>query len=284
MAQDMEVPLRRLPLPIPPLYKEERARLTPLVGSESTSSRHHNPQASQLFIPPELSPVSRSAPASPSAGSLMLSFRNTTTGHGINDVHAPMYASPPSFGQAAPLLDARLGILQSLRGPPGVNFNDPTQLFSTPLVPLTKQRARGPRPLPPKPIPHDTHQQSSTSLSRSSSATPAPASRFVAPSHVESMAHVDRVLQIRPLPDVLGPSVPLPSSRRVGNIDIELAKSASYATTSFSSTPQPPGGIRYGSPGDWGMKPEPSIGSTLQPRGTDGQSSVCPIHCVLGSC
>ena len=289
MSQDTGVPPRRPPLPIPPPGNDDRRVLAQLAGFETTSSHRYNHQIPQLSVPPELPPISYSAPASPSAGSLMLSFW-TNTGHGINDGHAPTYASPPSFGQAAPLFNAGLEVIPPLRRTPGDNSNDPNQLFGTPLVLLTKttsQRTRGPRPLPPKPVPHDVHQRSSMPLPKPPTAVTPSESRFVAPPPVGlapqlAPQQVDRAFQKLPLP-TLRPSAPPSSSRRGGILSPESAKSASYATSSFSSTAQPPGGVRYGSAGNWGWKSPPSAGSTPQTWGTDPQSSVCPIHCVPGS-
>lgn len=277
MQQSTEIPPpRKLPLSIP---APGHIGGTQLALFESTSSHQYNAHIPQISIPPELTPVSHSAPASPSAGSLMLSFWNTSTGHDINDGHAPIYASPPSFGQAAPLLDAGVGLLPSLRKTPGDSFNDPNQLFSTPLVPLiktTSQRARGPRPLPPKPVPHDIHQQSSAPISKSSPAGAQSESRPVAPPG-QQIPQVNRQFQTRPLPTLLKPASAL-LSRHGGIMEPGPAKSASYATTSFSSTAQPHGSIRYGPNGDWGWKPPPSVVSTSQAWSPDLQSSVCPIH------
>lgn len=276
MQQGTEIPLRRPPLPIP-----EPGGVAQLARFGSTLSHQYGPQIPQLSIPPELTPISHSAPASPSAGSLMLSFWNTGTGHGIDDGNTPIYASPPSFGQAAPLLEASLGLLPSLRRTPGDNSNDPNQLFSTPLVPLTKtawQRARGPRPLPlpPKPVPH---QQSTASLFKLSPAGTQSESRLVAPPPVERVPQVDQPYQ-RPLPTLVKPSLGLPS-RHGGIMEPGPAKSASYATPSFSSTAQPPGSIRYGPNGDWGWKPPPTVVNTSQAWRSGLQSSVCLIHRIL---
>ena len=211
----------------------------------------------------------------------MLSFWNTNTSHDINDGHAPTYASPPSFGQAVPLFNASLEMIPSLRRTPGDNTDDPNQLFGTPLVPLTKttsQRTRGPRPLPPRPVPHDAHQQSSILLPNPPPVITPPESRFVAPPPVEQAPQVDRAFQIRPLPTFLGPTVPALPSRREGFLGTEFAKSASYATSSFSSTAQPPGGTRYASAGNWGWKLPSSAGNASQTWGTDPHPSVCPIH------
>lgn len=238
------------------------------------------PQIPPLSFPPELPPVSYSAPASPSAGSLMLSFWNTTAGHDINDGHAPTYASPPSFGQAIPLFNTGLEIIPSHRRASGDNSNNPKQLFGTLLTQTTSQRARGPRPLPPKPspLPHDANRQSSVPLPKPSPAAVTPSeSKFVAPPPVDQAPQGDRAFQIRPLPTYES-SISALASRRGGILGPETSKSASYATSSFSSTAQPPGGIRHASAGNWGWKPPPVAGSTSQTWGTDPHSSVCPIH------
>lgn len=274
-----EVPLRSIPLILP--RRDDDANLAQLAGFEPTSYDRYNLQIPQLSVPPELPPISYSAPASPSAGSLMLSFWNTNTGHDINDGHASTYASPPSFGQAVPLFNAGLEMIPSLRRTPGDNANDPSQLFGTLSAPLTKttsQRTRGPRPLPPRPVPHDAHQQSNILLPKPPPAITPPESRFVAPPPVEQAPQVDRAFQVRPPPTFLGPTVPALHSRREGILGTELPKSASYATSSFSSTAQPPGGTRYASAGNRGWKLPPSAGSAPQTWGTDPHSSVCPIH------
>jgi hypothetical protein len=273
MPQD-KVLLRSNPLPMLPREGEDRADSAQLTGFEPASSDRYNLQIPQLSVPPEL-PISYSAPASPSAGSLMLSFWNTNAAHDVSDGRAPTYISPPSFGQAVPLFNTGLEMVPSLRRTPGENSNGPNQLFGTPLVPLTNitsQRTRGPRPLPPTPA----RQRSSN--------TPSPAvtpfeSKFVAPPPVEQ---APQVFQRRPLPTFLGPSVPALSSIRGGILGPELPKSASYATSSFSSTAQPSGGTRHASDGNWGWKP-PSLagslaGSAPQTWVTDHHSSVCPIH------
>jgi len=283
VSQGTEIPLRRLPVLIPPLHRDEGAELAQLVGFESASSRNYNPQQiPQLSLPPELTPISHSAPASPSAGSLMLAFWNTNTGHGINDGHAPTYTSPPSFGQAAPLLNASLGVIPPLRRTSEVNPNDPNQLFNTrpgPLAKVASQRTRGPRPLPPKPVPHDAHQQSNALLFNPSPAITPPDFRHVAPSAVEQTPLVHQASQRRPLPTLLRPTVPVLPSRHGGVMEPGPVKSASYATTSFSSTA--PGSFRYGPSSDWSWRPPPSVGSTSQTRGAEPQASVCPTHCVL---
>ena len=280
--------LRRYPLPILPSPRGGNANPAQPAGYELTSFDQYLPQIPPLSFPPELPPISYSAPASPSAGSLMLSFWNTNTGHDINDGHAPTYTSPPSFGQAVPLFNAGLEMNPSpQRRASEVNPNDPKQLFGTrsaPLTQTTSQRTRGPRPLPPKPIPHphDANQQSSMPLPKPSPAAVTPSeSRFVAPPPVGQAPQEDRTFQIRPLP-TYEPPIPALSSRRAGILGPELSKSASYATSSFSSTAQPPGGIRHASAGNWGWKPLPlagsSAGSTPQTWGADPHSSVRPIH------
>ncbi len=274
-----KVPLRRHPLPILPQPRDDHAGLAQLAEFELTSSDQYKPQIPQLSFPPELPPVSYSAPASPSAGSLMLSFWNTNTGHDINDGHAPTYASPPSFGQAVPLFNASSDMIPSRRRASGDNSNDPKQLFAIPPGSLTKtisQRTRGPRPLPPKPVPHDASQQSSMPLPKQSPAVTPPESKFVA-RPVDQAPQEGQAFQIRPLP-TWGPSVPASSSRRGEILGPETSKSASYATSSFSPTAQPPGGIRHASAGNWGWKPPSLAGSTSQTWGTGPRSSVCPIH------
>src|SRR5258706_144820 len=273
--------LRRHPLPILPPPRDDHAGLAQLARArfELTSSDQYKPQIPQLSFPPELPPVSYSPPASPSAGSLMLSFWNTNTGHDINDGHAPTYASPPSFGQAVPLFNSSSDMIPSRRRASGDNSNDPKQLFAIPPGSLTKtisQRTRGPRPLPPKPVPHDASQQSSMPLPKQSPAVTPPESKFVA-RPVDQAPQEGQAFQIRPLP-TWGPSVPASSSRRGEILGPETSKSASYATSSFSPTAQPPGGIRHASAGNWGWKPPSLAGSTSQTWGTGPRSSVCPIH------
>ena len=269
-----KVPLRRHPLPIP-RDGDDHAGLAQLARFELTSSDQYKPQIPPLSFPPELPPASYSAPASPSAGSLMLSFWNTNTGHDINNGHAPTYTSPPSFGQAVPLLNSGLEMIPSRRRASGDNSIDPKQLVGTPSGSLSKaisQRTRGPRPLPPKPIPHDASQQSSMPLPKPSPAVTPHESKFVARPVDQAPQEAFR---LRPLPT----SAPVPalSSRRGGALGLETSKSASYATSSFSSTAQPPGGLRHASTGNWGWKPPPLPGSTPKTWGTGPHSSVCPI-------
>lgn len=269
-----KVPLRRHPLPIP-RDADGHAGLAQLARFELTSSDQYKPQIPPLSLPPELPPVSYSAPASPSAGSLMLSFWSTNTGHDINNGHAPTYTSPPSFGQAVPLFNSSVEMIPSRRRASGDNSNDPKQLSGTPSGSLTKaisQRTRGPRPLPPKPVPHDASQQSGMPLPKPSPAVTPHESKFVA-RPVDQAPQESQAFQIRPLP-TLGPSVPAVPSRILGT---ETSKSASYATSSFSSTAQPPGGIRHASTGNWGWKPPSLAGSTPKTWGTGPHSSVCPI-------